>query len=227
MKLSNLKISLYKNLERFLGKRIVRGTYLSLCIRRYSKSNCIFIHIPKAGGTSISHAIMGKGAGHFTATEVLNRIGKDKFDDFFSFAVTRNPYRRILSSYNFIKNGGGTDGSVRREEYFKRKEFDSFESFILDWLPYQDLENKNLLFKPQYKFICDSNDNILVNYVGKLEKLDTVSNTLENRLNKKINIVKKNITDRPISIQKILTGEIKNRIFELYQKDFEILGYKK
>src|SRR5699024_1135215 len=196
MKSSKVKVLLYQNLERLFGKRVVRSTYLNLCIRRYYKANCIFIHIPKAGGTSIAKAVIGKRAGHFTASEILNRIGVEKFNNYFSFAVTRDPYQRILSSYNFVRNGGGTEGSVRGEDYFKRKEFSSFRSFILDWLPHQDLESANLLFRPQYKFICDNKDDILVDYVGKLEKLETVSTILDERLNKKISINTKNITDR-------------------------------
>ena len=226
MKPTELKIQLYRTLENVFSEDIIRSVYLSLCLQRYYRANCIYIHIPKAGGTSISNAVLGKRAGHFTASEIIDRIGKDKFKNFFSFTVSRDPYQRILSSYNFIKNGGGSDGAVRREDYFNREEFSSFESFILDWLPYQNLETTNLLFRPQYKFICDSKDNILVDYVGKLEELDEVSWMLEKRLNKKIKIGKKNTTDRDISTQKLLTTDIKDTISKLYQRDFEVFGYQ-
>ncbi|MCW9706770.1 sulfotransferase family 2 domain-containing protein [Fodinibius salsisoli] len=227
MKSTKLKIILYKLFENVLGHNTIRSLYLSLCLQRYYRANCIFIHIPKAGGTSIASAVIGKRAGHFTASEIVNRIGEDKFNQFFSFSVTRDPYRRILSSYNFVKNGGGTEGSVRQEDYFKRKEFDSFESFILDWLPNQDLASTNLLFRPQYKFICDDKDNILVDYVGRLEELDIVRGILKKRLSKKISIGKKNTTDKVKSTQESLTPEIRETIFRLYQKDFEMFGYEK
>ena len=75
----------------------------------------IFIHIPKTGGSSIEIVlkefinencnIMGENTyfypdiKHYTATELLNRYGENKFNDYLKFCVIRNPWDRLLSLY--------------------------------------------------------------------------------------------------------------------------------
>ena len=73
----------------------------------------IFVHIPKNAGTSIELALKDYCTAesllrpdtnpHETAVEARVRIGKEKFDEYFKFAVCRNPYDRELS-YFFYAN---------------------------------------------------------------------------------------------------------------------------
>ena len=73
----------------------------------------IFVHIPKNAGTSIELALKDYCTAesllrpdtdpHETVLEVKARIGKEKFDEYFKFAVCRNPYDRELS-YFFYAN---------------------------------------------------------------------------------------------------------------------------
>ncbi|PRY26828.1 sulfotransferase family protein [Aliiruegeria haliotis] len=75
----------------------------------------LFLHIPKAGGTSIEEALAAHSsesfrmklntAGlpcvpqHFHGALIEDLFAADFFD--YSFCVTRNPYARILSEYNY------------------------------------------------------------------------------------------------------------------------------
>lgn len=84
-------------------------------IFRISGKTILFLHIPKAGGTSVEDFLSGLSSESFRMplnTEGLPCVpqhfhgalmGKLFAADFFdySFCVTRNPYARILSEYNY------------------------------------------------------------------------------------------------------------------------------
>jgi hypothetical protein len=86
-----------------------------LPLARSNGRNILFIHIPKAGGTSIEdwlrqvcplsfhNSRVGHGLPcvpqHFHA-ELLDYLFDESFIDY-SFAVVRNPYWRLLSEYNY------------------------------------------------------------------------------------------------------------------------------
>ncbi|NET79639.1 MULTISPECIES: sulfotransferase family 2 domain-containing protein [Okeania] len=87
----------------------------------------IFIHIPKNGGTSVALSleehlkyndiviggtkygekllqIYQKQFGvskHSLGIEIQDLVGKEKWEQFFTFGVVRNPYRRIVSIYTY------------------------------------------------------------------------------------------------------------------------------
>ena len=84
-------------------------------IFRVSGKNILFIHIPKAGGTSVETFLSGLSSESFrnhhnTANlpcvpqhfhrDLINTLFAAEFFDY-SFCVTRNPYRRTLSEYNY------------------------------------------------------------------------------------------------------------------------------
>ena len=74
-------------------------------------------------------------------------------------------------------------------------------------------------FRPQYTFVCDKNDNLVMDFVGKMENLSADFNVVCKHLNidselKKINIssIKKNY----------FSEEVKSIIKLKYQKDFSL-----
>jgi hypothetical protein len=53
-----------------------------MCVRRrgiWSKRGVIFVHVPKAAGTSIANALYGRSAGQMTAVQI-KRYCPDLFD---------------------------------------------------------------------------------------------------------------------------------------------------
>lgn len=78
----------------------------------------IFIHIPKTAGSSIAHALQtyshvpvtftenGNAEldfKHITAREIHGHIG-ELWDEFFSFAVVRNPWERVVSNFFYLQS---------------------------------------------------------------------------------------------------------------------------
>jgi len=111
---------------------------------------CIFVHIPKTGGTSIERVIWKKisaqllfgspnryhtgGLQHLKARFIKTEVGEDVFNSFFKFAFVRNPWSKALSQYFYTIQ---TRDDLRRilrlpknasfEDYVKSLEKVSFE----------------------------------------------------------------------------------------------------
>jgi hypothetical protein len=68
--------------------------------------NLLFIHIPKTGGTSISAKLRSSGLNelrtllqHATLQDWVEKLGKERLKEQFSFCVIRNPWDRMVSWY--------------------------------------------------------------------------------------------------------------------------------
>src|SRR5258707_7699115 len=66
---------------------------------------CIFIHIPKTAGTSLSQALFGRHSRHIPYIE-YEKGNPRKFRQYFKFTFVRNPWDRLVSTYFFLKQGG-------------------------------------------------------------------------------------------------------------------------
>lgn len=223
MNKSQIKIEAYRAIEKIVGSYFLRNLYLKRCVAKYVKADCIFIHIPKAAGTSVADVIIGSRAGHFTSLEVMNSIGEEKYKSIFSFAITRNPAMRLLSAYNYVKSGGGSHGGVRMEKEFSSKAFNNFNSFVSEWLVNQDLATINLLFKPQVEFVLDTNGNRNVDFIGKVEELNLVEIQLSKILNRIVKFGSKNITQthNQLDIDSATLHIIKG----IYARDYQMFNY--
>ena len=86
----------------------------------------IFVHIPRAAGTSIKYYLKSISSKwddskwHLKLCEYENKY-KIKLDDYFIFTCIRNPYSRIVSIYNYRKNVRGLLDTKNRKfrEWFK------------------------------------------------------------------------------------------------------------
>ena len=145
------------------------------------KHKCIFIHIPKAAGTSIEmaflddlgldmnnrHALLlgentNKDSGprrvsHLTASEYvdLHFVSKEIYDQYFTFTFVRHPINRLYSSY----------------KYRAFSDYISFDTFVKVKLPQLfNSKKEGFFYKSQYDYIfCDKDS--CVNFIGKLENL--------------------------------------------------------
>lgn len=147
------------------------------------KHKSIFIHIPKAAGSSIEHMFIndldwdkkkarmpflllinsnGQSGpprlSHLSAKEFLayNYVSKEMYDKYFTFGWVRNPYGRIYSFY----------------KYFCYDYFVSFEKFVTFYLT-KNFHNKktHYFYKPMYDYLYIGNE-LAVDFVGKLESIE-------------------------------------------------------
>src|SRR3989304_5485024 len=110
-----------------------------------------FIHIPKAAGSSI-YQIIGEN-------NTIKYCAHIRATDIHTFAITRNPYDRIISAYFYLIQGGGKNElDLRYCEMLKK--YSSFKDFLLH------IEADNLLeilhLRPQSYFLCNDEGKVIV-----------------------------------------------------------------
>lgn len=184
----------------------------------FEKNKCIFFHIPKTGGMSISKSLFGNIEwGHRDVDFYINHFGKDKFDLFFKFAFVRNPFDRLYSAYNFLQNGGI---NKRDKTFFDNvlSHYQNFDDFVINGLHREEIINW-VHFLPQHSFLINNEGRLTMDFIGKTEDIESDFKTVSIKLNiegflKKINTSNKK--KNPLSL------EVKDKIKNIYYKDFTL-----
>ena len=141
----------------------------------------IFVHIPKTGGQSVEMVFLD--AHHLTwnsRAKLLLRPTKDKksgparlahlyaseyvdlgyisaqgFQDFYKFAVVRNPYERLMSEYRY-------------REAWQRMSIDRFLGVTFD----SDWSDAARHLVPQVKYVNDDKGGLLVDRIVRFERME-------------------------------------------------------
>lgn len=224
MNIYQFKIQVYGIFKTIFGSNNVRNWYLKRCIETYKKRGVIFIHIPKAGGTSVAYALFGKRAGHFYAEEVLNFTGEKVFNRAYSFAIVRNPFDRLVSAYHFARQGGSKEGAIKNKKFYSNEMFNDFPSFVTQWLVHQDPLSIEIVFRPQYLFITNQQEQVIVNYIGKLEEIQKSLTIVEQAIGVSFPIEWKNKSSH-LNYKTYYNAELEELVYNYYKLDFELLGY--
>lgn len=185
----------------------------------FGERKCIFFHIPKTAGISVSSALFGNIEwGHRTATFYINYFGQSQFDSFYKFTVVRNPYNRLYSAFSFLKNGGINlqDSNFSKQHL---SPYSSFDDFVLNGLNDEAIRNW-IHFLPQHYFVTDKSGNLVVDFVAKMESLKSDFNTICKSLNVSAELETKNQTKHKKEMA--LTDEVKSAIKTHYIKDFTL-----
>ena len=166
---------------------------------------------------------------HLSLLYIKSRLNNNIFSSYYKFCFVRNPYDRIVSEYFWkIKDNDTRLGINCRNTSFKDFVFHIKGKFnnLLN-LPHYEVSH----FIPQYMFVCDENDNLMVDLVMKYE------NGLDNEFVKLLDIMginvpvdfslpKNNTTrSRRKKYTEYYDKETQDIIYDLYQKDFDLFDY--
>ncbi|MEM8942296.1 MAG: sulfotransferase family 2 domain-containing protein [Pseudomonadota bacterium] len=156
-----------KQRAKALRQTNVNGYSLKECL----KTKSIFVHVPKTAGVSVNKALYGSlGAGHKTLNDYVLLLSPSDFLTFFKFTIVRNPWSRVVSAYNFLREGGFN--AVDREFWEQElKQYQTFESFVKHWLTPVNVR-RSVHFKPQCDFVFDYSAHITVDFVCYYENLE-------------------------------------------------------
>jgi hypothetical protein len=143
-----------------------KGTF---SLRRCDELRTIFVHTPKAAGTSVALSIFGELPYHYTAADYLTIFGRETFTRYFTFTFVRNPWDRVYSAYTYLKRGGW-DEKDRAWTSQHLSPYRDFADFVHNGLR-QPAVQQFMHFVPQHEFICDQRERILVDYVGYFETI--------------------------------------------------------
>ena len=190
----------------------------------FDSTQSIFVHIPKTAGTSVGIALYQNGStGHYGWWEYRD-CDPAKYEDYFKFAFVRNPVDRFISSFYYLKEGGKTT-SDRHWADTNLHRFNTHDQLLDEMLSNKKTRSTILSwghFEPQSSFICNQNGDLMVDYVGKFENIESDFQSICTRLNMKAKLMHHNPTKTRSRAPSPTPEEIKaiEKIYKLDQETF-------
>lgn len=136
----------------------------------FDRYRCIFVHIPKAAGVSVSRKLFGcLGGGHAPLADYAGVFSPHEFNTYFKFTIVRNPWDRLLSAFVFLKKGGFNQEDARWSSKHLSS-YSDFNTFVKGWVNRKSVWTKQH-FYPQSYFV-ELNGKINVDYVGRFENIN-------------------------------------------------------
>jgi len=179
---------------------------------------CIFIHIPKTGGTSIEQKLglfdeLKRGVqDHRTIHEIKNNLSYFEFKSYFKFTFVRNPWARIFSWYKNIMRD-----PIHRSN-LKVAEECSFKDFLKRHI------NQHFL-NAQLFWITDKRGKILVDFIGKFERLEEDFSHVCDILRIKDKMLPKLLISDDEHYTEKYDDEMKKMVAEKFIKEIQLFGY--
>lgn len=212
-----------------LPEPVQRAILVRRMQQRWIKAGIVFVHIPKAAGTSMNLSLYGRFMGHPHALDI-ERWGSSELKSVPSFAITRNPWDRLVSAYRFARRGhgvgGGFQAGVRHPERYRLAEMDSFDSFVRNWLAKRDIAKLDNFLQPQWAFVCDSHGKVLLDHVGRVEDLEPTLDFIRESIGRVAPIEQANRSGERVDYRDFYTPELAELTGRIYREDIEMFGYQ-
>lgn len=148
---------------------------------RFRKKRAIMIRVPRTGSTSVSRVLFPDNPGHVPFADYIAAIGRPGVRRHFTFGFTRNPFDRLVSTFEYLRGGGygnGYDQSLQDQ----LRDYD-FDRLVTEWLPRN--VGARMHFLPQTHWLSDADGRVAVGFVGRFERLERdfaiVARTLKTR----------------------------------------------
>ena len=202
----------------------------------------LYIRIPKAGSCSILEIVNKEPTLIYhdgfmyhrecprLASSAKKLYGDVRFDKLFKFSIVRNPYSRAVSCWQYLTN----HPEWRKTPHFKPTTFNEFCNKLIC----TEITNKDLTYntsccnhyswhtQPQFEHLYDLDGKLLIDYVGKVE---TLQSDLDNILDK-LQLPRKRVgylnTTKHKHYTEYYDDETREIVAKKYAKDIEYFGYK-
>lgn len=117
---------------------------------------------------------------------------------------------------------------INKPEQYRIPEFDTFERFVHEWLPSQDLSKADFVFQPQSFFVTDTNGKVILDFLGKLEERERGISHVEEAIKRKLNLPEMNRTKTKDTLSESLytSDDMINIVADIYAQDIQLFGYK-
>lgn len=196
----------------------------------YHKWRTVFVQITKNASSAIHEALRNPSDNshdHALYIDILSQNDPELVESYYSFAVCRNPYDRFVSAWEYLRDYSEVRWPLSFEEtvnqFHKRGRF--------------FYTSEDLVWWPQARFISIKKI-ILVDKVIRYENLDEEFPGVIEEIMKRVpdgfsrpkDILEKvNVSDSRAgkNWQSYYTPELKQKVYELYRRDFELFNYEK
>ncbi len=149
------------------------------------KRKCIFVHIPKTGGSTIERIIWPKKSQynlnnlygiqnklgrppyqqgplqHLKSVNIIKAVGENTFRDYFKFSFVRNPWDKAVSQFAYMK---GRPNLQKRTGMPKHVEFKKYLELTQ--------RREHVHWAAQHTFIINEHGELMVDYLGRFEHFE-------------------------------------------------------
>ena len=201
---------------------------------------CIFIHIPKCGGSSIERTLWPRpqdrneanlyggfiskyrnkyqtgGLQHLLASQVREEVGAKIFEEFYKFAFIRNPWDRIVSQFTYMQQRPDLMDYIGMSS---NTEFKVYLELIQ--------QKEHVQWIPQHNFLFNEQKTLLVDQIGRLETFKTdFSSILANlKLDESMQVAHINRTERQPITEYYNDRETVEIVADIYSEDIKLFEY--
>lgn len=192
------------------------------------ESRVIFIHVPKAAGSSVKTELYGSPRyGHRQIAE-FRAYDRRKTAAFFKFAFVRNPWDRLLSAHAYLTEGEGANSRDRRFARQILAPKGDFQGFV------HALENPAYArqvmaydhFRPQGDWIClPGQSSHAMDFLGRFERFEDDMAVVRNKLGRPARAAERVRLSKHGDWQAAYTPRMRDIAARLYAADIALLGY--
>ena len=209
-----------------------------------NKFGYLYVHIPKTGGSSMRSVLnrlrwrdplyymqficsrFSHWSGHKTGTKfprhariiaAKEMLPKPYFDSLFKFAIVRNPWDVQVSAYHHIKRDHPhLLGKYQSFEDYLKYRFDPARSwdYFIDGLS-----------QPQMSYLVDLDGSVLVDFMGRFERLEEDVRNIFKTLGLDLNLPHHRKEKSRKDYRKYYNLETIELVQTHYQRDIEFLSY--
>jgi Sulfotransferase family len=198
-----------------------------------AKPPWIFVHVQKTGGNSVRTAL---GADifdpykHFFARELRDIHGEATWESCFKFTFVRNPWDRLVSWWSMIDEARDyVDPTQPPNGFFGYvlERARSFEEFLLHCRDeIIDSDGRKHIFRNQIDYLVDDSGRIIVDFVGRYERLQESFDEISRRLGRTpVELPRTNVS-RHRDYREYYTPALAEIVAGHYARDIEAFGYR-
>ena len=200
-------------------RKIKRLTENNSPFQKAPNSPFVFIHINKTGGTSVGKQLGLPRKRHLTVEQVIAEIGREKWNEAYTFAFVRNPWSKVVSHYKYrIKTGQTGMG----------QDTISFADWVrCTYGPEKDptYYDKPQMFQAQVDWLKDPEGKVAIDFVGKFEQLSEDFAKVATVLGVSPNLPHLNKT-KPTDYKSFYDPESVEHVRNWFKEDIERFGYE-
>jgi hypothetical protein len=185
----------------------------------FDTTRSIFIHIPKAAGTSVAMALYGRNFAHTTWRD-WRELNPKKFNAYFKFAIMRDPVARFVSAFHYLRNGGM---NAQDKDFGERVLKNFRDANELAKALVEPVLQRSILgwchFRPQADYVADEHGQPQMDLILRFENLDEGFDRVAHRLCGEVRkLPHLNTTrDRP---EPVLDKDARDVLECIYRRDF-------
>lgn len=200
---------------------------------------CIFVHIPRTGGTSLENVIwpgprseadlwMGftswlgneiqpDGLQHLLARQIRDVVGAPVFESYFRFAFVRDPWDRMVSVFACLPF---------RDDLRRFLGLGDREPSFKEFLELLRTAPPHPWWRPQADFVVDEHGALLVDAIGRFERYATDAARILQVLGIDAALPHTHVSGHAPATE-YYDDESAEVVAELYREDLRLFGYRK